>query len=133
MANMIGSHNLPRPAGRSSNRTGNYTVLRELASPSFQRRNTAADLSQIFAGLRRTNLDLSMAAVAAPRLAAPPLLDAKRRLRYKGSLPLAGGTLVFEIAYEPIGRKWLLYGLGVGLKPHHMAKAKTAQAIKARQ
>jgi hypothetical protein len=31
-----------------ANRSGNYTVLRDLAAPDFQVRNTAADLSQIF-------------------------------------------------------------------------------------
>jgi hypothetical protein len=30
-----------------ANRSGNYTVLRDLAAPDFQGRNTAADLSQI--------------------------------------------------------------------------------------
>jgi len=31
-----------------ANRSGNYTVLRDLAAPDFQARNTAADLSQSF-------------------------------------------------------------------------------------
>src|SRR5262245_26287516 len=32
-----------------ANRCGNYTVLRDLAAPDFQARNTAADLARIFA------------------------------------------------------------------------------------
>jgi hypothetical protein len=36
-----------------ANRSGNYTVLRDLAAPDFQARNTAADLSQSFSDLRR--------------------------------------------------------------------------------
>jgi hypothetical protein len=42
-----------------ANRSGNYTVLRDLAAPDFQARNTAADLSQIFSDLRRRNFDLT--------------------------------------------------------------------------
>ncbi len=42
-----------------ANRSGNYTVLRDLASPEFQGNNTAADLSQIFADLRkRTSISM---------------------------------------------------------------------------
>lgn len=41
-----------------ANRSGNYTVLRDLAAPDFQARNTAADLGQIFADLRQRKFDL---------------------------------------------------------------------------
>ena len=41
-----------------ANRTGNYTVLRDIAAPSFQATNSAADLSMAFAELRRRKLDL---------------------------------------------------------------------------
>src|SRR6185369_14106459 len=36
-----------------ANRSGNYSVLRDLAAPDFQSRNSAADLAQIFTDLRR--------------------------------------------------------------------------------
>src|SRR5690348_17246315 len=38
-----------------ANRSGNYTVLRDLAAPDFQARNSAADLASSFADLRRRN------------------------------------------------------------------------------
>jgi hypothetical protein len=41
-----------------ANRSGNYTVLRDLAAPDFQARNNAAELAQIFSDLRRRNFDL---------------------------------------------------------------------------
>ena len=53
-----------------ANRSGNYSVLRALAAPDFQAKNTAADLSQIFADLRRRNFDLFAAALIAP--SSPP-------------------------------------------------------------
>ena len=46
-----------------ANRTGNYTVLRDLAAPDFQARNTAADLGLNFLDLRRRNFDLYGAAL----------------------------------------------------------------------
>jgi hypothetical protein len=53
-----------------ANCSGNYTVLRDVASPDFQARNTAADLSQIFSDLRRRNFELYGAALLAPQLTA---------------------------------------------------------------
>src|SRR5262249_54607445 len=40
-----------------ANKTGNYTVLRDLGAPDFQA-NTAARLAEIFAQQRRDNVDL---------------------------------------------------------------------------
>src|SRR5260370_1876362 len=57
-----------------ANRTGNYTVLRELAAPDFQARNTASDLAQIFADLRRRNFDLFRVALIAPQFTTTPAL-----------------------------------------------------------
>jgi hypothetical protein len=45
-----------------ANKTGNYTVLRDIGAPGFQS-NTAARLGEIFAKLRNDNLDLSGVAV----------------------------------------------------------------------
>jgi hypothetical protein len=64
-----------------ANRSGNYTVLRDLAAPDFQAKNTAADLAAIFTDLRRRNFDLFAVAVTAPQLTASPALDANRLLR----------------------------------------------------
>ena len=45
-----------------ANKTGNYTVLRDLGAPGFQA-NTAAKLAEIFASQRNDKLDLSGVAV----------------------------------------------------------------------
>jgi hypothetical protein len=68
----------------SANRSGNYTVLRDVAGPDFQARNTAADLGQSFSDLRRRNFDLYGVALLAPQLTAAPALDAENRLRLTG-------------------------------------------------
>jgi hypothetical protein len=50
-----------------ANKTGNYTVLRDLGSPNFQA-NSAARLAEIFAQQRKDNVDLSGIAVIDPQL-----------------------------------------------------------------
>src|SRR5262245_51506904 len=67
-----------------ANRSGNYTVLRDLAAPDFQARNTAADLSQIFAEIRQRKFDLFAVALVAPQLSAPPYLDPNKMLKIIG-------------------------------------------------
>lgn len=42
-----------------ANRSGNYSVLRDLSAPGFQANNDAAKLTGVFAGLRTQNIDLS--------------------------------------------------------------------------
>ena len=70
-----------------ANRSGNYTVLRDLAAPDFQARNTAADLSLSFADLRRRNFDLYGAALLPPQLTALPALDQRGFLHLAGYIP----------------------------------------------
>ena len=60
-----------------ANETGNYTVLRDLAAPTFQNANTAARLSAIFASLREQNVDLQIAAAVTPQLMQEPLITPK--------------------------------------------------------
>src|SRR5215471_18975151 len=70
-----------------ANHSGNYTVLRDLAAPGFQARNTAADLAFAFTDLRRRNFDLYGAALLPPQLTAAPVLDAENRLHLTGFIP----------------------------------------------
>src|SRR5579875_1339606 len=45
-----------------ANRSGNYSVLHDLAAPNFQAKNTPADLARIFTDLRERHVDLFEAA-----------------------------------------------------------------------
>jgi hypothetical protein len=104
-----------------ANRTGNYTVLRDLASPSFREKNSAADLAQIFAEMRRARLDLSMAAFMAPELDDQPSIDGERRLRLKGSFATEPNRIVFDLVYEAIGGHWQLGGITISTRPSRTA------------
>lgn len=56
-----------------ANRSGNYTVLRDLAAPGFQARNSAADLAQSFSDLRSRKFDLFAAALLVPQFSSPKI------------------------------------------------------------
>jgi hypothetical protein len=96
-----------------ANRSGNYSVLRDLAAPDFQVRNTAADLAQIFADLRRRNFDLFATAVMAPQLAAAPALDAKHMLHVTGYFPTRPLQINFDLTFHVVGGQWRLFGIAV--------------------
>ena len=100
-----------------ANRSGNYSVLRDLASPALQNKNSAADLAVIFSDLRNRHFDLFAAALMAPKMTAAPQLDAKGILHMAGFFPTRPLQINFDLMFQNIGGKWLLFGLAVGTPP----------------
>src|SRR3979409_1004972 len=96
-----------------ANRTGNYTVLRDLAAPDFQGTNTAADLAQNFSDLRRRKFDLFTVALAAPQLTAPPALDDHGMLGLSGFFPTRPAQINFDLLFQNAGGQWRLFGISV--------------------
>ena len=97
-----------------ANKTGNYTVLRDIGAPAFQA-NSAARLGEIFAGLRRDSLDLSGVVVIDPQLTLLPEIDADGMMRMTGFFPSAPSQINFDLIYAPVNGQWRLFGLSVGL------------------
>ena len=97
-----------------ANKTGNYTVLRDLGAPAFQA-NSAARLGEIFAGLRRDALDLSGVAVLDPQLTLLPQIDAEGMMRMTGFFPSAPAQINFDLVYAPVNGQWRLFAITVGL------------------
>jgi len=96
------------------NVTGNYTILRDIAAPSFQERNTAADLALIFAQLRRQNIDLAPAVVLEPQFTQAPAIDQQNLLRVSGTLPTKPVPVVFDLAFQVVSGSWRLFGIAIG-------------------
>jgi hypothetical protein len=96
-----------------ANRSGNYTVLRDLAAPDFQARNTAADLSQSFSDLRRRNFDLYGAALLSPQLTAVPALDQRGFLHLAGYFPTKPQQINFDLLFQNVANQWRLYGISI--------------------
>jgi hypothetical protein len=96
-----------------ANRSGNYTVLRDLAAPDLQARNTAADLSQSFSDLRRRNFDLYGAALLAPQLTAVPALDQRGFLHLAGYFPTRPQQINFDLLFQNVANQWRLFGIAI--------------------
>jgi hypothetical protein len=90
-------------------RTDNYTVLRDLASPSFREANTAGRLHQIFANLSAQRIDLAAVAILPPKLPQPPSIDQDRRLHIAGYFPGEPVQVNFELVFEAVGNQWRLF------------------------
>ena len=114
-----------------ANRSGNYTVLRDLASPAFQQRNTAADLAAIFTDLRRRNFDLYAVAILPPRLDAPPALDRNGMLRLTGTFPTRPLAIRFDLLFQVVDGQWRLFGISVAT-PEAPAEPKPAPGVTAK-
>jgi hypothetical protein len=95
-----------------ANKTGNYTVLRDLGAPDFQA-NSAARLAEIFAQQRKDNVDLSGVAVIDPQLTLLPQIEANGMMRMAGFFPSVPTQVNFELLYAPVGGRWRLFGLSV--------------------
>ena len=97
-----------------ANKTGNYTVLRDLGSPAFQA-NSAARLSEIFAKQRNDNIDLSSVAVIDPQLTLLPQIEASGLLHMTGFFPSVPTQVNFDLAYAAVNGQWRLFGISVAL------------------
>ena len=74
-------------------------MLRDLAAPDFQARNTAADLTQSFSDLRRRNFDLYGAALLSPQLTSVPALDQRGFLHLVGYIPTRTQQINFDLLF----------------------------------
>ena len=102
--------------------TGNFTVLRDVAAPSFSQANSAARLASIFGNLTKQAVDLTAIAIIVPQLTEPPILDQQNKmLRIKGFFPGQPVRIDFDVIYHAVEGRWRLFGLSV--QPTHVPPA----------
>lgn len=99
-----------------ANRTGNYSVLRDLGTAGFQARNNPANLAGIFAGLRSQSVDLSDTLIVTPVWEIAPTMVQPRVLRMRGSFPLRPAPIAFDLLFAWDGG-WRLDGVAVQTQP----------------
>jgi hypothetical protein len=100
-----------------ANRSGNYTVLRDLAAPEFQSRNSAADLAQSFLDLRRRKFDLFAVSFAPPQFTSEPSLDASGKVRLMGFFATQPLQINFDLTFQSVGGEWKLLAISVATPP----------------
>lgn len=96
-----------------ANRTGNYTVLRDLAGPQFREANTAARLAQIFGPVTTQGVDLLAVAVVEPAWREAPAITPEGKLHVAGTFRMPPKAANFEILFEPVGTTWRIFAIGV--------------------
>ncbi len=97
-----------------ANKTGNYTVLRDLGAPGFQV-NTAARLAEIFAKQRGDKLDLSGVAVIDPQLSLLPQIEPNGLLHMAGFFPSVPSQVNFELLFAPVDGQWRVFGVSLSV------------------
>ena len=111
-----------------ANKTNEYGVFRAIASTAFQV-NTAARLSEIFAGQRREGLNLAYAAILEPRWTVEPQIEASGMIHMAGYFEVNPVPVVFDLLFTQQNGQWMLFGLSVGLaQPAPQAAAPAAPA-----
>ena len=96
-----------------ANRTGNYTVFRDLGAPAFQKTNTAAKLASIYTNLRTPYLDFSPVVLFNPKFTKQPALNKQRMLRLTGYFPTSPVRVHFDLIYQWIEKRWQVFGIAV--------------------
>ncbi len=96
-----------------ANRAGNYSVLRDLSAPGFQIANDAAKLTQIFASLRASNVDLSNTMLLAPTYRGQPRMVQADILQVQGFFGLRPTAISFDLYYQWVQGRWRLFGISI--------------------
>ncbi len=96
-----------------ANRSGNYSVLRDLGAQGFQINNDAARLGQIFSGLRDSRIDLSNSLLVPPTYLAPVSQVQGDVIEVKGIFQLRPTSLQFNIFYQWEQGRWKLFGIDI--------------------
>jgi hypothetical protein len=96
-----------------ANRSGNYSVLRDMSAQGFQINNDAARLAQIFTALRQQRIDLSNALLVPPTYYEPPRQVQADVFEVKGLFQLRPTAIQFDLFYQWEQGRWKLFGIDI--------------------
>lgn len=98
-----------------ANKSGNYSILREISAPGFAATDDAARLSALFRNQRERNLDYSGVLVFEPQITAGPEITSDGMLRFAGVFPSAASQISFDMLFASVGGQWKLFGLAANM------------------
>jgi len=96
-----------------ANKTGNYSVFRDLASTEF-RKNSLENIAKLFEVQRKLKTDLSRAASIEPIMTIPAEILPNGMLRVAGYFPSMPEQIHFDFLYVEDKGQWKLFGIYVG-------------------
>lgn len=108
-----------------ANQSGNYSVLRDISAQNFQINFNPARLTEIFAGIRGLNIDLSTALLVPPTYYEAPQMISNDVFRVRGIFQLRPISIGFDVYYQWEQGRWKLFG--IDLQPQQMVEAQPAQ------
>lgn len=96
-----------------ANRSGNYSVLRDISAQGFQINNNAAQLSEVFKGIREARIDLSNALLIPPTYNQAPQMLREDVFRVQGFFQLRPIALSFDMYFQWEQGRWKLFGIDI--------------------
>lgn len=96
-----------------ANLTDNYTVLRELGSPDFQKLNTARRLGEIFADMRARKLNFAPVVMFQPKFVRQPEIDSRGFIRTTGFYETSPLQVHFDLVFQSVAGSWRLFEISV--------------------
>lgn len=108
-----------------ANRTGNYTVFRDIGAPAFHKTNTPAKLASIYASHRAQNLDFSPIVLFNPKYTKTPAINRQGLLRLTGLFPTRPMSVHFDLVYQWVEQRWQLFGISVQTRQAKAAAKKS--------
>jgi hypothetical protein len=96
-----------------ANKSGNYTVLRDISSTGFQINNDPSKLAQIFANIRNARIDLSNALLVPPTYTVAPQQMQADVFRVQGVFNLRPIAIAFDMYFQWERGEWRLYGIDI--------------------
>lgn len=113
-----------------ANVTGNYSVLRDLGTPTFQQLNSTAKIAEAYAEMRTSGINLLPSLYLSPTFIGEPRVDASGALRVKGGFATAPLRVVFEFAFRQSAGQWRIAAMAVSLQNASAATDKEAKPAK---
>ena len=96
-----------------ANRSGNYSVLRDLGAQGFQINNNAAQLAEVFSGIRAQRIDLANALLVPPTYQTAPRQVQPDIFQVTGMFQLRPTSIYFDIYYRWEEGRWKLFGIDI--------------------
>jgi hypothetical protein len=115
-------------AVNQANKTGNYTVLRDLGSPRFRKSNSPEQLATIFEAQRKSKFDFSPILFFTPKLIRPVALTDDGMLRVTGFFDTRPQRVAFDFLFEDVKGEWQPYGINIATQAAPKGAAPTVPA-----
>lgn len=96
-----------------ANQSGNYSVLRDMSAQGFQINNNAANLANVFSGIRNAKIDLSNALLVPPTYSEAPRLIQPDVFEVKGQFNLRPTSIYFDMYFQWEQGRWKLFGIDI--------------------